>query len=66
MKKKTIITIITTIVALAGGVFVWYFSFYRPKQQDLAVAENIILGMTLQQYKYIFGSDENVYKNVSK
>lgn len=62
MKKKTIITIITTIVALAGGVSVWYFSFYRPKQQDLAVAENIILGMTLQQYKYIFGSDENVYK----
>lgn len=62
MKKKIIIAIITTIIALIGGVSVWYFSFYRPKQQDLAAAENIILGITAQQYKYIFVSDENVYK----
>ena len=62
MKKKIIIAIVTTIITLIGGVSVWYFSFYRPKQQDLAAAENIILGMTAQQYKYIFGSDENVYK----
>ena len=62
MKKKIIIAIITTIIALIGGVSVWYFSFYRPKQQDLAAAENIILGITAQQYKYIFRSDENVYK----
>ena len=62
MKKKIIIAIITTIITLIGGVSVWYFSFYIPKQQDLAAAENIILGITAQQYKYIFGSDENVYK----
>lgn len=62
MKKKIIIAIITTIITLIGGVSVWYFCFYRPKQQDLAAAENIILGMTSQQYKYIFGNDETVYK----
>lgn len=57
MKKKIIIAIVLTGVALATGASVWYFGFYKPEQQEKETCDIL----AVSAFKNAFGNLDDIY-----